>query len=320
MTETEAIHLRLMTYNVGGVKQTEFSIDDVLEVIKNARPDLLAIQEVTERVDLDGNWVRLPSVIAQALGYGDKTFFGPTISMREHFHPKKALFVKGIFGDWKDWWQGNALFSRWPFVRLGDPSRPGQPQNLPLYRPAIYEGSRDTDPRYMILARVGYPALRPFAIATHLTTVIGEHDREDQPGIQNSERARTMRWQQSQRLLETIRSNLLVRDEFVILMGDMNAAASEPCISDLLENEGRFVRLAPVKPVPTHPKLEEPIDHILVHPGNRRVEYKCWVVDNTLARGASDHLPVVADIDIYDRNSLRLRERGPGVINTMEAQ
>ena len=42
----------------------------------------------------------------------------------------------------------------------------------------------------------------------------------------------------------------------------------------------------------------EPIDHILVHPVDRLTEYRCWIVDTPLAREASDHLPVVADVTI----------------------
>ena len=48
----------------------------------------------------------------------------------------------------------------------------------------------------------------------------------------------------------------------------------------------------------THSEVIESIDHILVYPSERLMEYHCWIVDTPLAREASDHLPVVADVVI----------------------
>ena len=48
-------------------------------------------------------------------------------------------------------------------------------------------------------------------------------------------------------------------------------------------------------------------------------EYSAWVFDLPSAHKASDHLPVVADIKIYEHNSSRLAELGSGVFNMMEA-
>ena len=67
---------------------------------------------------------------------------------------KKDVMVKGIFNDWWDWAKGNSIHARIPFARLSDPARPGVPRNIPLYKPAIYEGNRDTDPRFALLTRL----------------------------------------------------------------------------------------------------------------------------------------------------------------------
>ena len=318
MSENDAIDIRLMTYNIGGVKESRFSTQQLMEVITEIQPDILAVQEITERVDFDGNWIRFPLMINDALGYSENFFFGSTISMNDYFHPKKTLFVDGLFSDWQEWQQGNAIFSRWPFIRLGNRSKLGPPRNLPIYRPAIYEGSRDTDPRYIILARIGHPNTQPYIIATHLTTILGEHDLEDPKDLPNCARAQRMRLEQIQMVLEIV-NQLFEAGELVILMGDLNAISSEPCISNLLEKEAKFIRLAPTREIPTHPKVREPIDHILVHPGARRIEYTCWTYNDPPAHKASDHLPVVADIKIYEHSSSRLEEFGPGVFNTMEA-
>jgi endonuclease/exonuclease/phosphatase family metal-dependent hydrolase len=40
------------------------------------------------------------------------------------------------------------------------------------------------------------------------------------------------------------------------------------------------------------------VDHIYFAPANRLVSYSCHVIDDELTRRVSDHLPVVADIEI----------------------
>lgn len=306
--------MRLMTYNIGGVKETGFSLQDVMAVIQKIQPDILSVQEITEILDLDGNWARQPEMIAEALGYGENYFFGPVMSLREHFHARKALFVDGIFNGWQDWQHGNAIFSRWPFARLGDRSKPGRPENIPLYTPLRYQGTRNTDPRGMLLARIGQAPFYPYVISTHFTTLLGEHEREGKMNLKANEEAKIMRWKQAQRLLDVITKHVLEKGELVFLMGDLNAAPSELCLSGLLQGEGNFVRLQPENPIPTHPKISEPVDHILIHAGKRRVEYRCWILEDMQCKRASDHLPVVTDIKIYDENSPRHKELGPGVI------
>jgi endonuclease/exonuclease/phosphatase family metal-dependent hydrolase len=302
-----------MTYNIGAVKKAGYSFESALSVIEKVQPDLLAIQESVEKVDLDGLWVRQAASIAERLGYGDHHYFGAAISMREHFTSKKSLFVDGVFDGWQDWWLGNALVSRWSFVRLGDGSRPGEPQNLPLYRPLQYEGTRDTDPRGMVIGRIDLAPFYPYLIGTHFSTLVGERTHIGRIDVNVREEAQIMRWKQAHRLLDIVQRRLLDKGEIVFLLGDLNAIPGEVCMADLLEAEGRFVRLIPDNPQPTHPKISEPVDHILVHAGGRRIEYHCWIVDDDECRMASDHLPVVADIEVYDDKSTRAREMGMGI-------
>jgi endonuclease/exonuclease/phosphatase family metal-dependent hydrolase len=221
--------------------------------------------------------------------------------MKEHMDIRKGLFVHGLFKDWQDWRQGNALLSRWEFVRLGDPSQPGTPRNVPLFRTHLYEGNRDTEPRYALLSRIKAPHLAPFVVGLHLTTLVGEREREGgaHPQPERLEAAQALRVQQAKRLLALLQEHVLVRGKVVFLLGDFNAPASEPCISSVLVAEGRFKRLNPTNDQEaTHAEVIEPIDHILVFPGDRLIEYRCWIVDTPLAREASDHLPVVADVTI----------------------
>ena len=64
---------------------------------------------------------------------------------------------------------GNSIHSSFPFARLADP-RSGMPRN-PITQPLSYEGNRDTDPRYVLLARER--GASPFIANLHLTTLVG---------------------------------------------------------------------------------------------------------------------------------------------------
>ena len=293
---------RLMTYNIGGGRKDLGSQPDaVVRVIEEACPDILAIQEAASYQDADGEWHSLLSQIAQAGAFGNHTHFAPALSMREQMDVRKGLFVHGLFNDWQDWKQGNALLSRWEFVRLGDPSKPGTPRNVPLFRAPLYEGDRDTEPRYALLSRTRLPQLTLYVVGLHLTTLVGERGREGGSPAQPErlEAARALRVEQAKRLLALLQKHILARGEVVFLLGDFNAPASERCISSVLVEEGGFKRLSPTNDQEsTHPDVIEPIDHILVSPGSRLVEYECRIVDSPQAREASDHLPVVAEVTI----------------------
>ena len=299
MNERQESQFRLMTYNIGGALGEDGSaIDSVIKVVEEVAPDILIVQEAAEFQDADSVWHSALGQIAQAVGLGNHCL-GPTISLREHMHVQKPLFVHGIFNDWQDWRQGNGILSRWEFVRLGDPAKPGAPRNVPIYRTPLYQGNRDTDPRYALIARINRPPIFPFVLGTHFTTLVGEREGDARPLPDRAEKARSLRLEQAKRLLDLLREHVLERGDVAFLLGDFNATASEPCIASALETEGRFVRLIPTQgPDVTHSKVLGPIDHIFVYPGYRLIEYECWVVDSLAARCASDHLPVVADVKV----------------------
>jgi endonuclease/exonuclease/phosphatase family metal-dependent hydrolase len=136
-------------------------------------------------------------------------------------------------------------------------------------------------------------------MGVHLTTLLGERDsrgRGLRARLEEVQRAQDIRVAQARQLLNLIRGHLLERGELVFLLGDFNAENTEPCMA-VLENEGGFARLAPSGGAhQTHPKAPDAVDHILVYPPSRLVDYQCWTVNTDLARSASDHLPVVADV------------------------
>lgn len=299
MKKLQGSQLRLMTYNVGGGRRDFGSVlSAVIEVIREVVPDVLVVQEATESQDADGVWHSVVDQIAAGGGFGH-FHFGPTLSMREHMHVRKSLFVRSVFDDQRDWRQGNAMFSRMRFVRLGDPLQSGEPRSVPLYRRPLYQGNRDTEPRDALLARIDRPPVYPFVVGVHLTTLVGERKKGDTgplPG--RAEEAQELRVEQAERLIGWLEECVLQPGEVVLLLGDFNAVPTEPCISSVLEKKG-FVCLVPTEgPGFTHRGNRGAIDHILVYPHDRLVEYRCWIVDNPTARQASDHLPVVADVTL----------------------
>lgn len=302
MSSQSISSIRLMTYNVGGGrKDSGIDFEAAVGMIRELRPDILVVQEAVERIDADRRRYSVVLDVANALGFSSENiYFGPALSMQRHFHTSRAIMVQGVFNDWLDWIHGNAMFSRWGFVRLGDSSRRGEPRNIPLFLPLRYEGTRDTDPRYALLARINKAPVYPYVLGTHLSTLRGE-GRGEEPEIPGkAEEAQIMRLEQVRHLFDLIKDHLLERNEVVFLLGDFNAVATEPCIASMLKAEDGFVRLIPKNAnAPTHlGKMAEPIDHIFVYPSSRLVKYECWIEDTPLASRASDHLPVLADVSV----------------------
>jgi endonuclease/exonuclease/phosphatase family metal-dependent hydrolase len=297
------LNLRVATLNIGGGEKTfeEFTHDTqqsrqkaLQMLVSRLNADLFCMQEVTQYGDVDGIAHSLLDKISQAGNY-PHAFFGKAISMETHMHVKKDVMVKGIFNDWWNWAMGNAILSRVPFARLSDSARAGVPRNVPIFRPLAYQGSRDTDPRYVLLARLK-EAPFPYVATLHLTTLVGERPPDCLP--KRDKKAQYMRLKQVNRFLDLVRAHILESHEPLILAGDFNATADENCLAHLLEANQGFVRLKPENDGPTHPDLDRAVDHIFFYPQARLVNYSCRIEASDLSRRASDHLPVVADLQI----------------------
>jgi endonuclease/exonuclease/phosphatase family metal-dependent hydrolase len=298
-----SLDLRIATLNIGGGEKsfeefpnaTQKSRQEALAmVIRRLDATVLCLQEVSEFVDAEGLTHSLLDGVNKAGGY-DYSFYGETLSMQTHMQVKKDVMVKGVFNDWWNWSKGNAIHSRIPFSRLSVPDRPGIPRNIPLYQPTTYEGTRDTDPRFALLTRLKEPPY-PFIVTLHLSTLIGERGEGARPS--KLKQAQSLRGQQINRLLDLVRVHILKANEPIILTGDFNAMADEPCMLTLLNEENGFVRLVPEIETPSHPKVSKPIDHIFFYPAERLLDYRSRVSEGDLSRRASDHLPVVADLKI----------------------
>jgi len=300
--------LRLMTYNIGGVKNPDYSFTNVLHIIRSLSPDFLCVQEITEKRIAAENVDSHIEKIAKALGDGINSFFGPTISFPAQFHPGKKLFVDFLFQDIQEWVQGNAFFSRKNFTQLGNPFVTGKPRNLPVFSPVVYQGNRNTDPRNVIISRIDVPTFAPYVLGTHLTTLVGEHGENEEVASSTKAIAQKMRADQCGKIIQMIQQHVLQENKMAILLGDFNAPPDEPCITKTLQAEGQFVRLQPYNQSENHV-----VDHIFIFPGNNCIEYNCMIVDDEKALNASDHFPVYADITIHGPESEKFFRHGSGV-------
>ncbi len=295
------LKLRLMTLNLGGgiknyrgTPQESFDKSEAIShLINRLKPDVLGVQEIAQYLDGDGHLHSMTDRIRYDAQYSH-AFYGETLSMKQHMQVKQPLMVEGIFNDWWDWSKGNAIFSHQPFGRLGNPERSGVPRNVPVFQPLRYEGTRDTDPRYVIITRLK-ASPHPFILNLHLSTLVGERGENAwSETIQAAEIART---KQILNVLGLIEKYVLILGVPVILMGDFNAKPDEYTLKNYLVEDNHFVRLVPEEDIPTHGSAGA-VDHIYFAPAHRLLSYKCWVVDDELTRRISDHLPVVADIEI----------------------
>ena len=295
------LKLRLMTLNLGGgiknyrgTPQESFDKSEAIsELINRIKPDVLGVQEIAQYLDGDGHLHSMTERIRDDAQF-DHAFYGETLSMKQHMQVKQALMVEGIFNDWWDWSKGNALFSHLPFARLGDATSSGMPRNVPVFQPARYEGTRDTDPHYVIISRLK-ASPHPYILNLHLTTLVGE--RGENAWSSTIEAAEMARSKQILNVLGLIEKHVLIPGEPVILMGDFIAKPDEYTLKNNLVEDNHFVRLVPENDIFTHGSAGT-VDHIYFAPAHRLRSYQCWVVDDELTHRVSDHLPVVADIEI----------------------
>jgi endonuclease/exonuclease/phosphatase family metal-dependent hydrolase len=308
--------LKLMTYNIGGGrKDLGSAAPGILKIIGKEKPDLLAIQEATA-ITTNDELIETVTEVAKEIGY-NHTFFGPTLSMTQNFHVNKAPFVFGIFNNYLEWQQGNALFSHWPFANFKTPSA-GSPRNIPIYS-TLYDGNRDTEPRFVILAKINHTAIPFYILTTHLTTLLGERGGEIREILGVTEKAEMLRYMQCNQIINLIKEHLLLKNQLVFLLGDFNAVPTEPCIEELIG--AGFVHLTPEAKGGTHVKQpDDPIDHIFVYPGQHFIKYSARIIKNDDANGdaesfgPSDHLPVLAEVDIYDQGTDEFKSAGSRVI------
>lgn len=296
--DRDQLRLRLMTFNIAGGKRAYSMSDEnpyphlqaIIGIVRDAAPDILVLQEVTDWEFRDGARASALAGIAHTCGFERGCHFDPTLTLRDHLHVGNEIMIDALFADVANWRRGNAVCARPGFVQLADATTPGSPRGVPIFRPPRYEGNRDTEPRNAVLARANCAPVFPYVVGTHLTTLTGERGHNGSSARERE--AREVRTMEAGRILGLLRRHVLDREEVVLLMGDFNAEPGEPCIASTLVERGGFELLSGAGV--THRRAHRTVDHILVYPRSRLIDYECWSVDCT----ASDHNPVIADVTL----------------------
>ncbi len=213
----------------------------VASLIAETDPDVVSLVEVNEAWGSPGQLAE----VADRTGYS--WIFVPTLEFGDD-QPQRGY--------------GNALLTRLPVLAV-------QQWRL-LWPPRLYERTEPSEPRSVVLAKLGYPEVTFWAGALHLPAGDGQA-RSD--------------------ALARLRGITEQLGEPWLICGDFNMPASAWVGGDTASAE-----------LATFPAGEptEPIDYCIASPG--------WNLDATvLARSGSDHLPLSVRAE---RASLRRRRSG----------
>lgn len=283
--------LRLMTYNIGGGRRDQDKkIENCIQVIDSISPDILGLQEANFKIHPTKGVHSDTDDVANTLGYKYRSFHDH-ITLKKHFSISNTKMVDAIYDDYDDWQVGNSLISKLPFISLSDPFIDGQPKIIPIYKTQLYEGNRDTEPRFASLSRIKFGEINPYLITTHLSTLRGERGQMKQ--IEIYEKAVKLRKLEIQNIIALLEKKVLNKFRPVILMGDFNAEIEEDSLATL-----RNAGFSWSKPdgVCTHQVHNLIIDHIFCFPSTSVKFLSSKIIDTPFSREASDHLPVVAEV------------------------
>jgi len=254
--------IRVMTYNVHSCigRDLRHDLQRIARVIEAHEPDIVALQELDIRHKLpDG--LDQPMEIARYL------------EMDYHFHPS----IKVAEGQY-----GNAILSRYPFKKIAARQLPPIKEEIKLTR--IEKWFRFAfEPRGIIWTQLDVNGTPVQVLTTHLGLITEE--RKIQMAM-----IRSSQWLNAEECAPP-----------VIFLGDFNDTPRSQLYKTLTVQEGFRDAQASA---PDHRRSAtffsglpwRCLDHIFVK-GVKAVR-SCTVPWNKLTRLASDHLPVIADIEL----------------------
>jgi endonuclease/exonuclease/phosphatase family metal-dependent hydrolase len=264
------MRLRVMTYNIrhglgndalsGGRRDRSFGVnlERTASIIRAEQPDIVAVQEVDRHWERSG-CVDQPERLAGMLGM--EVCFGANLITPQ------AGVVPAEYG--------TAILSRHPIVDVQHSGLPGQ------------DG---WEPRGLLRAEIETPAGRMVVLNTHLQIGFGDREAEG-------------RRQRAMQALAVARTATEVHAPLV-LMGDFNAEPGDAELRPLLDGDAGLTDAWSAAgdgegfTIPAHPECAatKRIDLVLV---NRRWTIdRVRVVSTNETRMSSDHLPVVADLEL----------------------
>jgi endonuclease/exonuclease/phosphatase family metal-dependent hydrolase len=229
----------------------ELDLERVAEVIRQAGPDIVALQEV-DRFNPRSLSVDQPAALGEMLGM--KSCYGVNV-----------IYEAGEYGV--------AILSRFPIVSF---------TNTPL------PTTRGWEVRGLLEATVHVPDIGDVTIFnTHLQ--VGHEETETEAARERGEQA------------AVVADRVRVVNTPVVLMGDFNAQPGDPelqpfeFLADAWSMAGDG---GPGFTIPSHPAAGPSVRIDVIYVGARFQVRSACVFSDPPAGFASDHLPVVADLEV----------------------
>ncbi|MFN8373204.1 MAG: endonuclease/exonuclease/phosphatase family protein [Anaerolineae bacterium] len=305
--------LQIVTANIGGHRHLNDTPLDTTQIARDVRgilpidaahPTLIALQETTE-VWHGSNASSDGETLARSLGADYRFLFAPEIDSDVHAHSK--IWQRSMYRGYSRVRNGNGIVTNLPIAQwmwslppTGYPGAGGAPAiHTTIGRAKLYSsGSRDTQPRNLIVSCLQSPFGVLYFMTTHLSTLRGEERRNpDHQYSQQASRERQFEAGQILALVSELRSaesDAGTDARPIILAGDFNAEASAPEIQML---QPIFTLMNPTpSPDGTHINHKIHIDHILISDPLNTLPAVQQVYVNTAPGVASvtDHRPVIA--------------------------
>ena len=308
--------LQVVTFNIGGArgmrpaphdheKLAEDALCTLKQVINPAQPTVIALQE-SGLAMVGGSLKNVGRRMAQLLGENFVDAFAAEVTMCDHPHPN--LWDRPAFRQMTHAAEGNAIVTNLPVAEWSWGSFPDYnhctmadswTRHTTISRATLYSsGTRDTQPRNLLVASLEYRGIPLYVLNTHLGVLIGE-DRHD-PTYERSRTASQTRQAQVREILyviEELKSADRVNEEperAILLAGDFNAQPETPELEML---QRRFRLLSPEnerRELWTHQAHGILIDHILLHdPAEQFEVISCHIQSKIPFNDLTDHRPTV---------------------------
>ena len=307
--------LQVVTFNIGGARGMRPAPHDhhrlasdtfatLKQVINPRQPTIIALQETGRAIHRE----RCRDVgkrLARLLGEQYMASFAPEVTMCQHPHPN--LWDRPAYRDMREAAEGNGIVTNlsaeswsWGSFPAGCHGKETWARHTNISRATLYSsGSRDTQPRNLMVASLRYRGMPLYFLNTHLGVLLGE-DRRDME-FELSRAASQMRQGQVADILNVVdelkaadRANE-APERAILLAGDFNAQPDSPEMEAL---QRQFRLLSPENmrsELWTHDQYRILIDHVLLHdPAGHMNVISCHIQSKLPFDDLTDHRPLAA--------------------------
>jgi endonuclease/exonuclease/phosphatase family metal-dependent hydrolase len=305
--------LQIVTTNIGGHRHLNNEPLDSAQIARDVvrilpidanLPTIIALQETTQ-VWRDTEPHSDGEDLTQILGQSYRFMFAPEVDSDMHAH--NTIWERSMYRGYSRVKNGNGIVTNlplakwaWSLPREGYPGAKGISAISSIISHAkLYStGSRDTQPRNLIIACVESPFGALYFMSTHLSTLRGEERRNPQhPISQAASDERLFECSQILRVVDELRASereANMEPRPIILAADFNAEANTREMQSL---QPTFDLLQPTPSENgTHINHKINIDHILICDPAQKLPsvQRCFINTAPEVANVTDHRPVIA--------------------------